>query len=344
MRVQAKLAVGSPDDEYEREADRVAEEITLSEDASVIQRKCARCSDEDDELPQTKEASDSGPTIALGSRTQTAIKGVLNSPGQQLDAVTRSLMEPRFSHDFSRVRVHADARAAESAQAVNARAFTVGQKIVFGAGQYAPDTQAGRRLIAHELAHVMQQNGIHSRENVGVLRRLHPAAVGAAAAGAFAVGFVGAATVDYLLMTRERSERYARSLDTLYPGWLSALPNCPCEAPASDTRNWVRDSNPDLQTYHPGAASSFRSTSAATGGSRHGQQCTYDAANCLITSGPAAGTPDVYSPSWGLLNIPYHIVYDVKPWKELGWSTYNMYWRPNNGLGCPSNGGGSPAP
>ncbi len=82
---------------------------------------------------------------------------VLRAPGQPLDAETRAFMEPRFGHDFSRVRVHTDARAAESARAVNALAYTVGRDVVFGAGQYAPGASAGRRLIAHELAHVVQQ-------------------------------------------------------------------------------------------------------------------------------------------------------------------------------------------
>jgi DNA/RNA endonuclease G (NUC1) len=85
------------------------------------------------------------------------VNEVLNSPGQPLDAGTRAYFEPRFGHDFSKVRVHTDARAAESARAVNALAYTVGQNISFGAGQYAPDTTLGRRLLAHELTHVYQQ-------------------------------------------------------------------------------------------------------------------------------------------------------------------------------------------
>src|SRR6266568_4694883 len=82
---------------------------------------------------------------------------VLSSPGQLLDAGTRAFMEPRFGHDFSQVRVHTDARAAESARAVNALAYTVGQDVVFGAGQYEPETSGGKRLMAHELTHVVQQ-------------------------------------------------------------------------------------------------------------------------------------------------------------------------------------------
>jgi hypothetical protein len=74
-------------------------------------------------------------------------------------------MEPRFGHDFSKVRIHADAQAAESARAVSAKAYTVGQHIVFGQGRYAPQSSEGQRLIAHELTHVVQQNG-NDAENV----------------------------------------------------------------------------------------------------------------------------------------------------------------------------------
>jgi hypothetical protein len=82
---------------------------------------------------------------------------VLRSPGQPLDSFARSFMEPRFGHDFSRVRVHTDAKAAESARAVNALAYTVGRNMVFGAGQFAPFTEAGRKLLSHELTHTIQQ-------------------------------------------------------------------------------------------------------------------------------------------------------------------------------------------
>lgn len=85
------------------------------------------------------------------------VNEVLRSPGQPLDAKTRTFMEPRFGHDFSQVRVHTGAKAVESAQAVNALAYTVAQNVVFGAGQYAPLASEGRRLLAHELTHVVQQ-------------------------------------------------------------------------------------------------------------------------------------------------------------------------------------------
>jgi GH24 family phage-related lysozyme (muramidase) len=84
---------------------------------------------------------------------------VLRSPGEPLDARTRAFMEHRFGHDFSKVRVHIDQRAVESAAAVRAHAYTVGPDIAFGTGRYAPETDMGKRLLIHELAHVVQQGG-----------------------------------------------------------------------------------------------------------------------------------------------------------------------------------------
>jgi hypothetical protein len=82
---------------------------------------------------------------------------VLHSPGQPLDAQTRSFFEPRFGHDFSQVRIHLNAKAAESARAVDALAYTFGRDIVFDTGQYTPGKSSGQRLLAHELTHVVQQ-------------------------------------------------------------------------------------------------------------------------------------------------------------------------------------------
>ena len=81
-----------------------------------------------------------------------------SSGGYSLDNNIQELMESRFGYDFSRVRIHRDSKAAESAQSVNASAYTVGQDIVFGQGQYSPSTTTGRQLLAHELVHVIQQN------------------------------------------------------------------------------------------------------------------------------------------------------------------------------------------
>ncbi len=98
-------------------------------------------------------------SAALVNGVSAIVHEALSSPGQPLDAGTRAFMEPRFGHDFSQVRVHTDRQAAQSAQAVNALAYTVGRDVVFGEGEYKPETSEGRRLLVHELMHVVQQRG-----------------------------------------------------------------------------------------------------------------------------------------------------------------------------------------
>ncbi len=95
------------------------------------------------------------------------VHDVLRSPGQPLDQATRAFFEPRFGHDFSGVRVHTGSRAAESARAIDALAYTVGQDVVFGAGQYSTQSYEGLKILGHELAHTIQQShGNRSREGV----------------------------------------------------------------------------------------------------------------------------------------------------------------------------------
>jgi hypothetical protein len=98
---------------------------------------------------RAKSGSDSVPPI---------VHDVLRSPGTPLDPATRAFMEPRFRHDFSQVRVHTDGKASASAQEVNALAYTVGKDIVFRTGTYAPESASGRKLLGHELGHVIQQS------------------------------------------------------------------------------------------------------------------------------------------------------------------------------------------
>jgi hypothetical protein len=114
---------------------------------------------------QARSMTQAGP-----SEVPPIVHEVLHSTGKPLDAATRAFMEPRFGHDFSEVRVHTDAKAAESAWATNALAYTVGKDVVFGVGQYAPTSDAGRRLMAHELTHVMQQRDVSTNLPMDGLR------------------------------------------------------------------------------------------------------------------------------------------------------------------------------
>jgi hypothetical protein len=115
---------------------------------------CDKCHNQEETLQRhaTDQASQS-PSSAVPP----IVYDVLRSSGQPLDRTTRTAMESHFGHDFSQVRVHTDAQASHSAQAVNSLAYTVGRDVVFAQGQYAPTSHQGKRLLAHELAHVVQQ-------------------------------------------------------------------------------------------------------------------------------------------------------------------------------------------
>jgi hypothetical protein len=154
--LQAKLRVGQPNDIYEKEADRVAEQVMRMPDP-VLQLKCAKCNGDGKKILQAKESLGQVP-VNRDRDVPPIVDEVLRSPGQPLDSYTRAFMEPRFGYDFSGVRMHTDAKAAKAAQAVNALAFTVGRNVVLGVREYAPDTAEGKRLLTHELTHVIQQS------------------------------------------------------------------------------------------------------------------------------------------------------------------------------------------
>lgn len=164
---------------YEREADRVADAVMRIPEPGVqrqaeegveliqtkslveqitplVQRQVEEEEKEEEENLQAKGTS--GNIFEVTPNLESRIHALMEG-GQSLPESVRAFFEPRFGYNFSQVRVHTDVRAAESAQALNARAFTMGRDIVFGAGRYAPETTPGGRLLAHELTHVVQQSG-----------------------------------------------------------------------------------------------------------------------------------------------------------------------------------------
>jgi hypothetical protein len=146
------LPIGPTDDPHEREAEQTAEHVMSG---GVLQRKCSQCKEEEEETRTRKlqrQEAGAGPATA-----PPVVHEVLNSPGRPLDHATRGFMEPRLGSNFGGVRIHTDSRAAESARSVSALAYTVGQDIVFASGQYSPESATGKRLLAHELTHVVQQ-------------------------------------------------------------------------------------------------------------------------------------------------------------------------------------------
>ena len=177
--LQAKLTVSDPHDAHEQEADRVAEAVMhmpeqsllrqpIEEEEELLQPKSAdrevgypdlqrQVEEEEEELLQPKrqggEAAEAGPDL---DQAIAANRG----GGQPLPEESRSFFEPRMGRDFSDVKVHTGRQAADLTCRVNARAFTLGSHIYFGAGEFAPESSEGKKLLAHELTHVAQQGAM----------------------------------------------------------------------------------------------------------------------------------------------------------------------------------------
>ncbi len=163
---QPKLSVNQPNDTYEQQADAMADKVMrmpftqtgetfFKPHISSIQRKCRQCEDEEKMLHR-KEVSNNE---TQGSSELGSYVGSLHSSGQPLPDNARKFFEPRFGHDFSKVKIHNDSLAAKSAQSINALAYTSGNNIVFNNNQFSPGSDTGKKLIAHELTHVVQQQG-----------------------------------------------------------------------------------------------------------------------------------------------------------------------------------------
>ena len=160
---QPKLTINQPNDIYEQEADAMADKVMRMPDSlvnnnsffkpSTIQRKCAHC-EEEEKTAQRKETNND----VTSSSTQTEDYINTLSGGKPLSKNERGFFEPRMGYDFSDVKIHTGADAAKSAQSINALAYTTGNNIVFNEGQFSPDTDNGKRLLGHELTHVVQQN------------------------------------------------------------------------------------------------------------------------------------------------------------------------------------------
>ena len=151
--MQAKLSIGASNDPLEQEADRVADQVLAAPLHSAVSGAAPRI--------QRFTGQAAGDAVTAPA----SVDRVLAGSGRPLDPALQQDMGRRFGHDFSQVRVHTGSAAEQSAQDINAHAYTVGHNIVFGAGGFAPGSHEGRKLIAHELTHVVQQTGaagIHS--------------------------------------------------------------------------------------------------------------------------------------------------------------------------------------
>ncbi|MCR8557635.1 DUF4157 domain-containing protein [Mucilaginibacter sp. BJC16-A38] len=169
---QPKLTVNQPNDVYEQEADTMADKVMRITNPSLnqnvffkpannnIRRKCQACEEQERHVHRKE---DDGSKVQGGHELDNYVSS-LNSSGQSMSDSSRKFFEPRFGHDFSNVKVHTDSVAAKSAQSINALAYTTGNNIVFNSGQYSPESDSGKKLIAHELTHVVQQNDTIQRK------------------------------------------------------------------------------------------------------------------------------------------------------------------------------------
>lgn len=187
-KIQPMLTMSDPDDEYEREADRVAERVLREPDASRrlsvrevaqangVQRACSRCRNRyRNGLPldceeceeELKREETSGGAAAVDTETRLQIQS-LRRGGRPLPESARSFFEPRFGENFGSVRVHTGRRADQAARSIDAKAFTIGTDIVFRSSAYRPGTDEGAQLLAHELTHVVQhRRGTASETRIG---------------------------------------------------------------------------------------------------------------------------------------------------------------------------------
>jgi hypothetical protein len=149
--IQRKLTVGASNDVYEKEADDMANKI-IGDTPGQLKFTSAN---------QLQKKESNADPVSAPPIVQDALS---SSSGRSMDEDTRSYMESRFNYDFSNVRIQDNELAAKSANSINALAYTSGNNIVFNSGQYNPGSDPGKRLLAHELTHVVQQNGMISRQ------------------------------------------------------------------------------------------------------------------------------------------------------------------------------------
>ncbi|HKC65443.1 MAG TPA: DUF4157 domain-containing protein [Pyrinomonadaceae bacterium] len=156
--IQTKLKLSVPEDESEVEADRIADQVMQMSYGSAGAQVGRFTGKAASNVMRSSRAACEG---AHGDPSSVVARGT-SGGGRPLDSSTRVFMESRFGRGFSHVRLHTDGAAAESARTLNAHAYTLGNNIVFGAGRYQPQTEEGRRLVAHELTHVLQQGGMQA--------------------------------------------------------------------------------------------------------------------------------------------------------------------------------------
>jgi hypothetical protein len=271
--IQPKLKVSQPGDAYEQEADRVAEQVMrmpISSDFAApmattqgeegIDRKCSACEMEEEEKMKINRKASNASTMKTTNKLANEIDNIRSSEGASLDENTRESMESRFGgYDFGNVRIHTDERAARSANSVDAFAYTIGNDIMFDEGQYTPNTLEGRRLLAHELTHVIQQQRNDQQHMRSQGRKVIPERE---------IGYGSGSTVENISTNNDNGgAELSRQVSTTAPAPAPGVqpPSPPVPLPMIlnwPPENYLRDPPPEYSSYSPTLISKLSSSYA----------------------------------------------------------------------------------
>lgn len=256
--LQARFTISQPGDPAEKEADHIAAQVmrksgTASPDACACGASCPKCRQQRSAVQPIQRRSAGAP----GSLP--AVDEVLRASGQPLEAGLRSFMEPRFGYDFSQVRVHVDRKAIESARELNARAYTVGHHVVLGSTGAASNGTDAQLLLAHELAHVVQQGAagpLGSREQPAVARQRHGTVIQRQVAARAA-----SENVWGLNVTRSMCGCRQRVRDDIAWANTAGATYAACDVPANPTSS---DVEACFKAAHPGSVVAATTSSSGT--------------------------------------------------------------------------------
>lgn len=247
IRIYPKLKVSQPDDPHEQEADRVADEVmrmsitrvapTVTGTEEMIGRKCGACETKEEGNEKLHINRKSLPANGLepSEEAMNEINAIRSSSGHSLDAGTKTFMETRLGYDLGNVRIHTGEAAARSAQSVGALAYTVADNVVFGHGQYQPNSTEGKRLLAHELVHVIQQGSAVTTKQAPIgISSNHPQLLSRASLGEMWDAITGVGPYDAYVASKLADDALAAAVATRLPGlhngpadaWRHAYWNC----------------------------------------------------------------------------------------------------------------------
>ncbi len=309
--IQRKTSIGQPGDQLEREADMMAAQIVLPSGAffqsnffrpagNTLQRKCQACEEEEKHVHR----KESNMTETHSSEELNAYVNSLGSKGQAMPHQEQQFFESRFGYNFSGVRLHTDSVAAKSAQSINALAYTSGNNIVFNSGQYSPETDSGKKLMAHELTHVVQQGSATGKiQRLGDLSQVPPMACPVAASSPSAAVVTNLFPLSSSTLSAAQKANIASFVVTWRTGGGTDRIRVDgyASTPGADRFNWTLSCNRALAVVKElkdnGVPAGMIDIFANGETSEFGAQANNQAANISTTAAPASPTPTPPTPT-----------------------------------------------